>query len=411
MEYIQFLTKLIELVLFVFLSIAVVYITFFGFAAYIPRKNKPLKDKLIRKFAVLIPGYKEDLVIIQVAADALKQDYPADKFEVIVIADSFKPETLAELRKLPIRVVEVVFEVSKKSKALNKCMEIIGDDYDIALVLDADNMMEPNVLNKLNDAFSRGFVAVQGHRMAKNTNTNFAILDAISEEINNHIFRKGHRAVGLSSALIGSGMAVDYGLYKKLMANIDSVGEDKELEMKLLKGNFCIEYLEDAWVYDEKTQKPEVFVNQRRRWIAAQLSHFRDFFFDGLKQFVTNGNLDYFIKVIQMIQPPRILLIGFLFILAILSLLLTLLFPLAYMEFFVIEYRYWLVIFAIALITLIVSVPGKFYNSRTFIALLSLPKGFMMMMLSLMRIKGATKRFIHTTHTHSAEETSKQKKS
>jgi cellulose synthase/poly-beta-1,6-N-acetylglucosamine synthase-like glycosyltransferase len=409
MEYIQFLTKLIELFIFVFLSFAVVYITFFGIAAYLPRRSKPQNDSLIRKFAVLIPGYKEDLVIVQVAADALKQDYPSERFEVIVIADSFKPETLAELRKLPIRVVEVVFEVSKKSKALNKCMEIIGDDYDIALVLDADNLMEPTVLKKMNDAFNRGFVAVQGHRMAKNTNTNFAILDAISEEINNHIFRKGHRAVGLSSALIGSGMGVEYGLYKKLMAGVDSVGEDKELEMKLLKGKFCIEYLEDAWVYDEKTQKPEVFVNQRRRWIAAQLSHFRDFYFDGLKQFLKNGNLDYFIKVIQMIQPPRILLIGFLFILATLSTLFNLLFPMVYGDFFVIEYRFWIVLFAAALGTLIISVPGKFYTSRTFVALLSLPKGFLMMMLSLMRIKGATKRFIHTAHTHAAEPTNQKR--
>lgn len=401
MEYIQFLTKLIELVLFAFFSIAVVYITVFGIAAYLPRKTRAPKTNIVRKFAVLIPGYKEDMVIVQVAADALKQNYPRDRFDVIVIADSFKPETLSELRKLPIRVEVVVFEVSKKSKALNKCMQSIGDEYDVALILDADNLMEPDVISQINDAFNCGYVAVQGHRMAKNTNTNFAILDAISEEINNHIFRKGHRALGLSSALIGSGMAVDYKLYKTLMAGIDSVGEDKELEMKLLKGEYRIEYLENAHVYDEKTQKPEVFVNQRRRWIAAQISHFRDFFFDGLKQFVLKGNLDYFIKVIQMIQPPRILLIGFLFIIALITSVLNLLFPVLYNNFFVLEYNIWVVLFLIALLILIISVPRKFYNKRTYKALFSLPKGFMMMMLSLMRIKGATKKFIHTTHTHS----------
>lgn len=400
MEYIQFLTKLIELVFFVFFTVAVAYITIFGVAANIRRKNKNTEANIIRKFAVLIPGYKEDMVIVQVAADALKQNYPADKFEVIVIADSFKPETLEQLRKLPIRVEVVVFDVSKKSKALNKCMQSIGDEYDVALILDADNLMEPDVINKINDAFNRGFVAVQGHRMAKNTNTDFAILDAISEEINNHIFRKGHRALGLSSALIGSGMAVDYKLYKTLMAGIDSVGEDKELEMKLLKDGHCIEYLEDAHVYDEKTQKPEVFVNQRRRWIAAQISHFRDFFIDGLKQFILKGNIDYFIKVIQMIQPPRILLIGFLFIIAVFTTTLNLIFPVHYPDFFLIGYRTWILLFLVALFILIISVPRKFYNKRNYLALFSLPKGFMMMMLSLLRIKGATKKFIHTTHTH-----------
>jgi hypothetical protein len=47
---------------------------------------------------------------------------------------------------------------------------------------------------------------VQGHRAAK-THKDFAMLDAISEEINNNIYSKGHRAIGMSSRLAGSGMA------------------------------------------------------------------------------------------------------------------------------------------------------------------------------------------------------------
>jgi hypothetical protein len=40
-------------------------------------------------------------------------------------------------------------------------------------------------LKKINAAFEYDFIAVQGHRTAKNTNNSWAILDAISEEINN----------------------------------------------------------------------------------------------------------------------------------------------------------------------------------------------------------------------------------
>jgi cellulose synthase/poly-beta-1,6-N-acetylglucosamine synthase-like glycosyltransferase len=66
--------------------------------------------------------------------------------------------------------------------------------------------------------------AVQGHRTAKNTNNSWAILDAISEEINNNIFRKGHRVLGLSSAIIGSGMAFRYNYFKALMSTVTAVG-------------------------------------------------------------------------------------------------------------------------------------------------------------------------------------------
>ena len=56
-----------------------------------------------------------------------------------------------------------------------------------------------NFLKKINAAFAHGYVAVQGHRTAKNMNTSWAILDAVSEEINNNIFRKGHTAHHLVS--------------------------------------------------------------------------------------------------------------------------------------------------------------------------------------------------------------------
>jgi len=227
--FLQWLLFILEYVVYVYLAMATLYIFVYALAGIFYRQKEPESIQKYRKFAVLIPGYKEDSVIVHVAQEATQQNYPKDRYEVIVIADSFKQETLDALKQLPIRVVEVSFEVSKKSKALNQCMKVIGDDYDVAFVLDADNIMETDVLHKINAAFERGYSAVQGHRTAKNLNSNFAILDAISEEINNHIFRKGHRVLGISSALIGSGMGLNYKLFKETMATVDSVGEDKEV--------------------------------------------------------------------------------------------------------------------------------------------------------------------------------------
>jgi len=361
--------------------------------------NEKSKSKInkLRKFAVLIPGYKEDAVIVNVAKQALNQNYPHDKYEVIVIADSFSKKTLDQLNKLPIRVVVVDFEVSK---ALNKCMSIIGDDYDVAFILDADNIMKNNVLEKINSAFDRGFSAVQGHRSAKNLNADFAILDAISEEINNNIFRKGHRVLGFSSALIGSGMGLDYALYKKTMATIDSVGEDKEVELKILKKKYKIEYVDSAIIYDEKTSQSKVFVNQRRRWIAAQLGFFKSHFKDGLKNLFTTGNVDYFDKVVQMIQPPRILLAGVLTIIIIFSGLFSLSWFSFIQPFFVLNFYFWFVLFCLTTVSLLVSIPRSFYNYQTFRALLKVPLGFVLMLISLIKIKGANTTFLHTTHSH-----------
>ena len=392
--------SVIEGLFYLYFALATLYIFMYAVAGLFYRQKHLSKASKQRKFAVLIPGYKEDEVIIHVAQEAVKQDYPTDKYEVVIIADSFKKSTLDALRKLPVTVVEVVFEVSKKSKALNKCMETIGDDYDIAFVLDADNVMKPDVLLKINEAFDRGFVAVQGHRTAKNLNTSVAILDAMSEEINNHIFRKGHRVLGMSSALIGSGMGLDYHLFKSTMATVDSVGEDKEVELKIIKDGVTIEYVDDALIFDEKTQESDVFVNQRRRWIAAQLTYFKEYFFDGLKQLLLKGNVDFFDKVLQMVQPPRILLVGILFIITFILWLIQVTLPDMYSGLFYLSYKFWFVLFAATTFTLIISIPRRFYNKKTFKALLYIPTGFVLMLLSLLKIKGAGKKFIHTTHSH-----------
>jgi cellulose synthase/poly-beta-1,6-N-acetylglucosamine synthase-like glycosyltransferase len=375
----------------------------FAIAGLFYKNRKTVSVSKHRKFAVLIPGYKEDAVIVSVAEQATKQDYPEDSYDVIVIADSFSESTLEKLRELPIKVEVVEFEVSKKSKALNLCMKRIGDDYDAAMILDADNVMRPDVLSKINMAFERGFTAVQGHRTAKNLNANFAILDAMSEEINNHIFRKGHRVLGLSSALIGSGMALDYHLFKSTMATVDSVGEDKEVELKIIRNKHKIEYVHDALIYDEKTSKSDVFVNQRRRWIAAQLDYFRSHFFDGLGQLFTKGNVDYFDKVIQMIMPPRIILAGVLFISVVVSTVFNFLSIDLINDLFITSYTLWLDIFVLTAFGLIISIPRSFYNFKTFVALLKIPHGFLLMLISLFKIKGASKKFLHTTHDHVEE--------
>jgi len=396
MNIITLLLHIIEYVFFVYFAIAAVYVLIFAVGAVVAQKAKSTTVKNLRKIAVLIPGYKEDNVIVDVATEALNQNYPREKFDIVIIADSFQPETIAKLKVLPIKLVEVSFDKSTKSKALNKAMATLPNDYQVAVVLDADNVMESNFLHKINQAFEQGFQIVQGHRVAKNTNTAFAILDAVSEELHNSIFRKGHRALGLSSALIGSGMAFDYQLFKKRMTEIHAIGGfDKELELTLLRDGYTIEYLNDALVYDEKVQKVEVFENQRKRWLSAQFIYFGRFFFSGVKHLFVNANIDFFDKVYQMVSPPRVLLIGLSTIITAIYVGFQLIFP---ENFCAVSYTSWLSVWASVVVAFILSIPVKFYNQQTFKALLTLPKAFLSMFLSLFKLKGANKKFIHTVH-------------
>lgn len=384
--------EILHWIFYGYLAITSMYIFIFAVAGLLPYRKRIAKDKEQRKFAIMIPGYKEDEIIVEVCKDALDQDYPKDKFDIIAIADSYKPETLAALRELPIKVIEVSFEKSTKSKALNKAMEVLGDDYEVALILDADNLIAEDFTSKINQVFQAGYIAVQGHRVAKNADTGFAVLDAISEEINNHIFRKGARVLGVSSAIIGSGMAFEYSFFKNMMKDVHAIGGfDKEIDLKMCRDGITIEYVHDAYCYDEKVQKAEVFQNQRRRWLSAQWIYFKRFFLASFIALITKGNIDYFNKAFHTFLPPRILLLGFMGII-----FLTSLFffphPMAIA---------WIGLFVIVVLTFFFSIPGKFYSFTTLKAILLLPKGFYLMLLSLLKLKGANKQFLHTKHTSS----------
>jgi cellulose synthase/poly-beta-1,6-N-acetylglucosamine synthase-like glycosyltransferase len=336
----------------------------------------------------------EDPVIIDVIKSALAQDYPSSSYTVILVADTFKPETLETLRSFPITLVEAKFEFSTKAKSLQIALNYLPDHTDLVLVLDADNIMEDHFLDKINMACESEFKVIQCHRIAKNTNTSFAVLDAISEETNNNIFRAGHRVLGISSALIGSAMVFDVTLFRRYIPQLSAIGGfDKELELLILREKVKIEYLKDAFVLDEKVQNAHVFYKQRKRWIYAQFYFFGRDFIISVWHLLAHGNIDYFDKTLQFSLPPRLLLLGVL----ILSNLVNIFIPNPQFQY------WWLGVLIMILTTLVISVPKSFYDKKTLKALVALPKVFLLMILIILKIRGGNKEFIHTAHNFQNE--------
>ena len=126
--------------IFIFvLGLPVLYLFVFAAASTRARKDTYPPARLQRRFVTLIPAYKSDAVIVHAAQSALQQDYPQELHEVVVIADRLQPATLAELRRMPIRVLEASFENSSKARALNFAVGEIGPDgAEAVAILDAD---------------------------------------------------------------------------------------------------------------------------------------------------------------------------------------------------------------------------------------------------------------------------------
>lgn len=383
----------------IYLALNCAYLLFFALAGHFrqPRVAAPAQSnqasRPARAVCVLIPAYRENSVILETTRAALRHTY-SGPHTVCVIADGLQPATVEALRNLGAQVLEVHFERSTKGKALLYALESLPRHrYQIAMVLDVDNLMGRGCLEAVNQAFEAGYQVVQAHRTAKNTDSAFALLDACNEEINNHIYRKGHFAVGLSAALIGSGMAFEFGYLRQLLQGIgETVGEDKELDFRIARDQEKICYLDRVFVYDEKVENAQVFTQQRSRWLASQLEFLKKYAAEGVEQLLDHDNFEFFNKVVQAFLVPRVLLIGVLGLLLVASAGLSLVLPVGPSPLF------WGGLLAVLGLTLLISLPGRLYNRQLLAAIVRLPYALACMVLALLRINRSKTAFLATPH-------------
>jgi cellulose synthase/poly-beta-1,6-N-acetylglucosamine synthase-like glycosyltransferase len=394
MEILKLILSVAGCLLFLYMGIYSFYLLVFSIAGRIIKLRKPPVSSKLARFVIYICAYKEDEILLSSAPAALTINYPSELFHVCVIADSVKRQTVQQLRKMPLQVLEVKFNSSTKCRALQKAIENTAKGFDAAVIFDIDNIAEPDFLYRLNDYLQAGHRVVQGHRTAKNTDTPIAILDAISEESNNHLFRRSQQVFGFSASLIGSGIALEFDLFSKVMFRLNSVGGfDKEMGLLLAQDRIKVTFADDAIIYDEKVSNAEMFKKQRRRWLSAQINLLLKYGTSGVRE-LFNGNFDYVNQIYQLSELPRLMMLGFLPLMVFLSWLVPGIIP---------EWRLWLASTICCYAAVLIAVPKTFVNKKLFGALLRLPGIFLTMVLLLFRLKGANKKFIHTPHIHAVD--------
>ena len=401
---IQVIISILDFLLWLIIAANVMYVLFFALASHLPKKEHlpssitHLPSSIIHhpSFLVLIPAYHEDAVIINTVKSFLQQDYPKDLYQLCVISDHMEATTNEQLAALPITLLQPAFDNSNKAKALQYAISSISHQpsaiYDYVVILDADNIVTPDFLSRLSQ-IARPDIAIQCHRTAKNANNDIAALDGLSEEINNSIFRRGHNRIGMSSALIGSGMCFEYDWFRTNVTILNTAVEDRELEALLMKQGIYIHYTEDIHVLDEKVSNSDNFQRQRLRWMTGQLQALF-LMLPYIPKAIITGNINYIGKTIQQALIPRSIL---LFLTPILCILATLTSYSVHFPSYIFPLKWWLLLLLL-FTALYFAIPAQQRNSTLFNKMLVLPSLVWRMLDNLFHIHPQSKEFIHTTH-------------
>jgi cellulose synthase/poly-beta-1,6-N-acetylglucosamine synthase-like glycosyltransferase len=270
------------------------------------------KSKVYKTISILVPAYNEAGNIIESVESLLRLEYP--EYEIIVINDGSSDETIERLKdhfKLtktelfykqsidhqPVRGIYKTAEIPNltvidkenggKSDALNAGINV--SDYDLVCSIDADSILEQDVLKKLIQTFVRhkdtiaagGIVRViNGCKIVNREIKEIHVPDGFLGRLQSVEYLRAFLfgRVGwdyLKSLLIISGA---FGIFDRKAIlevggySVDSVGEDIELIIRLhshflrSKKEYNIRFLPEPICWTEVPVDYKSLKNQRNRW-------------------------------------------------------------------------------------------------------------------------------------------------
>ncbi len=264
------------------------------------------------KVAVLIPAYNEEKVIERTIRAALNSNYP--NLFVIVIDDGSKDRTLEVARQAFAaeaaagKVLILGKHNSGKAEALNYGIEHIGD-AELFVGIDADTIIAPDAISRLVPHFINPKVgAMAGNAKVGNRVNLWTRWQALEYITSQNFERRALDVLGAVSVVPGAIGAWRVSAVREAGGyHIDTVAEDADLTMALLRRGYRVEYEDMALAYTEAPTNANGLMRQRFRWsfgiLQAVYKHRGVFARKGALGWVALPNIVIFQILLPLVSP------------------------------------------------------------------------------------------------------------
>jgi cellulose synthase/poly-beta-1,6-N-acetylglucosamine synthase-like glycosyltransferase/spore germination protein YaaH/peptidoglycan/xylan/chitin deacetylase (PgdA/CDA1 family) len=293
-------------------------LVFIGAAAVFDRLQekifgKPAEIASYRpKVAVLIPAYNEEKVIERTVRAALNSNYP--NLRVIVIDDGSRDRTLDVARaaftreEAEGRVLILTKPNAGKAEALNFGIEHILD-AELFVGIDADTIIAHDAVSRLVPHFINPKVgAIAGNAKVGNRVNLWTRWQALEYITSQNFERRALDVLGAVSVVPGAigawrvSAVREAGCYQT-----DTVAEDADLTMALLRRGYRVEYEDMALAYTEAPTNANGLMRQRFRWsfgiLQAVYKHRGVLARKGALGFVALPNIVIFQILLPLVSP------------------------------------------------------------------------------------------------------------
>jgi cellulose synthase/poly-beta-1,6-N-acetylglucosamine synthase-like glycosyltransferase len=250
-------------------------------AALVGKRAAPPAAEQRRRFAILVPAHDEESTIGRLLASTLALEYPADRFDVYVVADNCSDRT-AEVARAGGALVEERFDQVSRGKGyalrwlLTRLRER-GARYDAYVVIDADTVVQQDLLARLDARFEAGSQVVQVYYTVLNVGASpvaalrYAALAAV------HYLRPlGRARLGLSCGLKGNGMAFLAPVLDQHGWEWFTLAEDVELHLALVAAGLKVDFAPETTVLADMPVTFGQATSQNERWERGRLEMLRE---------------------------------------------------------------------------------------------------------------------------------------
>ncbi|KAB7627235.1 glycosyltransferase family 2 protein [Alkalilimnicola sp. S0819] len=226
------------------------------------------------RFLVLIPAHDERREIAATVRACRALDYPAALFRVLVIADNCTDDTAERARSAGAEVLERHDPARPgKGQALAWALpRVLAAPLDAVVVLDADCSLERRALRSLDAHLASGARVLQCSYQPSNPDAGaISYMAAVGSHLENALFYAGKRP-DQAVLLRGTGMVFHRAVLEALPWRAQSLAEDSEHSLRLLRAGHRVVFLPDTRVQSPSAVDAQQLRVQRSRWAQGNLS-------------------------------------------------------------------------------------------------------------------------------------------
>jgi cellulose synthase/poly-beta-1,6-N-acetylglucosamine synthase-like glycosyltransferase/spore germination protein YaaH/peptidoglycan/xylan/chitin deacetylase (PgdA/CDA1 family) len=232
------------------------------------RSKKEVRElKINSLISIIVPAYNEEVNAVSTISNLLKSDY--ENIEIVFVDDGSKDDTYSKVCSAfegnnKVRVFTK--PNGGKASALNYGISVANGEY--LVCIDADTQLKKNAITELLKCFNDDNVGAAAGNVKVGNTINLITTWQSIEYITSQNFDR--RAFGLLNCITVVPGAI--GAFRKSAVievgkfSTDTLAEDCELTIRLLRAGYKIKFSNKAIAYTEAPETLRMFLKQRFRW-------------------------------------------------------------------------------------------------------------------------------------------------